>query len=51
MFEVLLERHAEKDLRPLSGTVHDRVVRAVAGLPRNLRPVGCRKLTGSENDW
>ena len=51
MFEVLLERRAEKDLRRLPQSVHDRIVRAMNALSRNPRPPGCRKLTGSENDW
>lgn len=51
MFEVLLERGVEKDLRRLPESIHERVVRAVNALSRNPRPPGCRKLTGSENDW
>ncbi len=51
MFEVFLERGAEKDLRRLSQSLHDRIVRAINALSRNPRPPGCRKLTGSENDW
>jgi mRNA interferase RelE/StbE len=51
VFEVLLERSAEKDLRRLSTSVHDQVVSRVAALAKNPRPPGCRKLSGSENDW
>jgi mRNA interferase RelE/StbE len=50
VFEVLLERHAEKDLDRLSGQMHDRVVRAIAALARDLRPTGCRKLAGTKHD-
>ncbi len=51
MYRVLLERTAEKALRRLSADVHDRVITAIQGLANNPRPPGCRKLTGSENDW
>lgn len=51
MYRVLLERAAEKDLARLSSEVHDRVILAIQRLGRNPRPPGCRKLTGSKNDW
>ena len=51
MFEVLLERSAERDLRRLSDPIHSRIIRAISALSKNPRPPGCRKLTGSENDW
>ena len=51
MYRVLLERAAEKDLARLSGEMHDRVIGAIQTLANNPRPPGCRKLTGSKNDW
>lgn len=51
MYDVLLERSAEKDLRRLSPEIHDRVIDALKGLSANPRPAGCRKLTGSKSDW
>ena len=51
MFEVLLERSAEKDLRRLSSRVHNQVVDRIAALAKNPRPPGCRRLSGSKNDW
>ena len=51
MYRVFLERAAEKDLKRLSSEVHDRVITAIRGLVHNPRPPGCRKLTGSKNDW
>ena len=51
MYRVLLERAAEKDLARLSSEIHDRVVVAIQALATNPRPPGCRKLTGSKNDW
>ncbi len=51
MFEVLLERSAEKDLRRLTSRVHEQVIDRIAALAKNPRPSGCRKLSGGENDW
>jgi mRNA interferase RelE/StbE len=51
MYRILLERNAERDLRRLSTEMHGRVIAAMQGLGRNPRPPGCRKLTGSKNDW
>ena len=51
MYRVVLERSAERDLRRLSAEIHERVIAAIRGLAANPRPPGCRKLTGSQNDW
>ena len=51
MYRVLLERGAEKDLSRLSADIHGRVIVAIQALASNPRPPGCRKLTGSKNDW
>ena len=51
MYAILLERSAERDLRRLSAEIHERVIAAIRGLAANPRPPGCRKLTGSQNDW
>ena len=51
MYRVLLERGAEKNLARLSPDNHDRVIDAIRALSTNPRPPGCRKLTGSKNDW
>ena len=51
MFEIVLERAAEKDLRRLSEVVHDRVIESISGLARNPRPTGSKKLAGSKHDW
>ncbi len=51
MYRVLLERSAEKDLTRLSAEIHDRVIAVIQTLALNPRPSGCRKLTGSKNDW
>ncbi|MCH7847488.1 MAG: type II toxin-antitoxin system RelE/ParE family toxin [Planctomycetes bacterium] len=51
MYEVLVERRAERDLNRLPHDLFDRVIRAVKSLADNPRPQGSRKLTASENDW
>lgn len=51
MYRVLLERGAEKDLSRLSAEIHGCVIVAIQALASNPRPPGCRKLTGSKNDW
>ena len=51
MYRVLLERAAEKDLTRLSSEIHGRVIAALQSLATNPRLPGCRKLTGSKNDW
>jgi mRNA interferase RelE/StbE len=51
MYEVVLERAAERDLRRLSGEAFDRIIGHIKALSRNPRPPGCHKITGSKNDW
>ena len=51
MYRILLERSVERDLRRLPAEMHERVIAAIQGLARNPRPPGCRKLTGTRNDW
>ena len=51
MYRVLLEHGAERDLSRLSSEVHDRVIVAIQALALDPRPPGCRKLTGSKDDW
>ncbi len=51
MYEVYLERSAENDLKRLPTSTLDRIVHQIKTLARNPRPSGCRKITGSKNDW
>ena len=51
MFEVVLEKTAEKDLRRLSDEVHDRVIESISSLATNPRPHGSKKLSGSKSNW
>ena len=51
MYEVLIERTAERDLRSLSSPLFLRVIPHIRALAENPRPGGCHKLVGSKNDW
>lgn len=51
MYEVLLERAAERDLRHLSAEDFHLVISHIKALAENPRPSGCRKITGSKSDW
>ena len=51
MYEVLLERRAERDLRQLPAEAFHRIIAALEALAENPRPTGHRKITGSQSDW
>ena len=51
MYEVYLERSAENDLKRLPTSTFNRIVYQIKTLAENPRPSGCRKITGSKNDW
>ena len=51
MYEVLLERSAERDLKALSTEIFHRVIPRIRDLANSPRPSGCHKITGSKNDW
>ncbi len=51
MYEVLIERSAEKDLKKIAADERPRLATAMRDLANEPRPTGCRKLVGSKNDW
>ena len=51
MYEVLLERAAERALKQLPKRDFERVIVAIRALASNPRPSGCRKLVGGEGEW
>ena len=51
MYEVFLERAAERDLKRLSAADFQRIIPHIKALAENPRPSGCHKLAGSTNDW
>ena len=51
MYELLIERTAERDLKSLPATLFDRIIPRIKALAEIPRPSGCHKLSGSKNDW
>ena len=51
MYEILLERRAEKDLKKLSSELFERIIVKIQSLSENPKPQGSRKITGSKSDW
>jgi len=51
VFEIKIEKAAEKQLKRVSSEMHDRIVKAILPLAYNPRPVGSKKLSGSVGDW
>lgn len=51
MYQVVVERAAEKDLKRLSSAARPRMIAAIANLAKDPRPAGCRKLICTESDW
>lgn len=51
MYEVYLERSAERDLKRLSTDNFHRLISHIEALAKNPRPSGCHKIAGSKSDW
>lgn len=51
MYQVYLERAAERGLKELGPADFHRVIARVRALAQNPRPPGCREIVGSESDW
>lgn len=51
MYQVLIERSAEKDLKKIAAEERPKLATAMRDLANEPRPTGCSKLVGSENDW
>ena len=51
MYELLLARQAERDLRKLPAEIFQRIIRQLRSLSQAPRPPGCRKLTDSGGDY
>jgi mRNA interferase RelE/StbE len=51
VYEVLLERRAERDIQRLPKEVFDRIIPHLKALSENPKPSGCRKISGSRSDW
>ena len=51
MYEILIERTAEKDLKRLPPKDFHLIVPNIKALGSEPRPKGCRKIFGSKSDW
>ena len=51
VYEVYIERRAEQDLKRLSASSFQRIISHIKALVENPGPAGCRKISGSKNDW
>jgi len=51
VYEVYLEKSAENDIKRLPTSIFQRIIPQIKALAENPRPSGCRKITGSKNDW
>ena len=51
MYQVVVERSAEKDLKRHSPETRSRVATALRALATNPRPTGSRKLVATKHDW
>lgn len=51
MYEAYLERAAERDLKRLVPSELEEAIAVIRALGEEPRPPGCRKLSGSKNDW
>jgi len=50
-YELLIERHAERDIKKLERSLFMQVTTAIKGLADNPYPKNSKKIKGSQNDW
>jgi len=51
VYEVYLERAAERDLKRVPGSDFMRIIPCVKALSEDPRPPGSHKITGAKRDW
>jgi len=51
MYEVLIEKHAEKDLKKLPEDSFRKILPHIRNLSNNPRPLNSRKMVGSKTDY
>lgn len=51
MYDVYIERAAERDIKRFSEQIVHRIVPKLRSLSEDLRPDGCRKIARSKSDW
>jgi len=50
-YELLIERHAEKDLNKLETSLFTQIATKIKELADNPHPQASKKIRGSKNDW
>jgi mRNA interferase RelE/StbE len=51
VYEVYVEKAAERDLKKIPAADFERIIPHLKGLAEDARPIGSRKISGSERDW
>ena len=51
MYTLLIERDAEKGFKRIPKNISNKLITKIKSLKDNPKPGGCRKITGSENDY
>jgi len=51
VYEVLIEKSAERDLKKIPAADFKRIVPHLKGLAADAGPMGSRKISGSDHDW
>ena len=51
MYEVYLERAAERDLKRLPKELFQKIISTIEILAENPKPLGCRRIVSTQHDW
>ena len=51
MYDIYIEKAAERDLKKLSAADFERIIPHLKSLAEDARPPGSRKISGTEHDW
>ena len=51
MYELIIDRDAEKDLKKIPVSYFQQIASQINALSQNPRPQGCKKISGSKSDW
>lgn len=50
-YEVWLSSSVERDLKRLEAQYFNRIIKPIKSLAKDPKPSGCRKITGTKNDY
>lgn len=51
MYDIYIEKTAERDLKKLPAADFERIIPHLKSLAEDARPPGSRKISGTEHDW